>query len=169
MKKSENDPLIERVEDLMKMMNWKIENLMKMMNWEVENLMKINHSDHHSRDRFRIFSYRWKKFLACHQIHTKMTVNDDRTKVIYREREARRLHYDQVLDFSIHHFHQVLDLPDQKIVFGFFHTDGKFSLHVIRCMRNLHWTMIVDIIESDVMIEVRVREKKRWVLISILI
>ncbi len=25
---------------------------------EIENLMKINHSDHHSKDRFRIFSYR---------------------------------------------------------------------------------------------------------------
>jgi hypothetical protein len=126
---------------------------------EIENLMKINHSDHHSKNRFRIFSYRWKNFLACHQIHTKMTLNDDRTRVIYREREARKLYFDQVLDFSIHHFHQVLDFFDQRIVFGIFHTDEKVSLHVIRCMRKRHLSVIVDIIKSDVMIQMNQREK----------
>jgi hypothetical protein len=67
---------------------------------EIKNLIKINHSDHHSKNRFRIFSYRWKIFLACHQIHTKMTLNDDCTKMIYREKRTRRLHFDQVLDFD---------------------------------------------------------------------
>jgi hypothetical protein len=42
-------------------------------------------------------------------------------------REKKRLHFDQVLDFSIHHFDQVTDFFDQKTVFGFFHTDEKFS------------------------------------------
>jgi hypothetical protein len=88
-----------------------------------------------------------------------MTLNDDRTKVIYRERETRRLHFDQVFDFSIHHFHQVLDFFHQKIVFGFFHTNEKFFLHVIRFIRKRHLTMIVDIIKSDVMIEIDQREK----------
>jgi hypothetical protein len=36
---------------------------------------------------------------------------------------------------SIHHFHQVFNFFDQKIVFGFFHTDEKFFLHVIRFIR----------------------------------
>jgi hypothetical protein len=31
-----------------------------------------------SEDRFEIFSYRWKIFLACHQIHTRAAVNGDR-------------------------------------------------------------------------------------------
>jgi hypothetical protein len=59
---------------------------------------------------------------------------------------------------------------DQKTVFEFFHTDGKISLNVIRCMRNRHSTMIVCIIKSDVMIEMSQRKKamgphfkKRWV------
>jgi hypothetical protein len=110
---------------------------------EIEDLMKIHHSVHHlvhhlvhhSENRFRIFSYRLKIFFASHQIHTKITLNDDRTRMIYRERETRKLHFDQVLDLSIYHFHQVLDFLDQRIVFGFFHTDGKFFLHVIRCMQ----------------------------------
>jgi hypothetical protein len=61
---------------------------------------------------------------------------------------------------------------DQKIVFEFFHTDEKIFLNVIKCIRNRHSTMIVCIIESDVMIEMSQREKamnshfkKRWVLI----
>jgi hypothetical protein len=45
-----------------------------------------------------------------------------------------------------------------------FHTDEKISLHVIRCTRNWHSTMIVDIIEIDVIIEMS-QKKKRWVLI----
>ncbi len=40
-----------------------------------------------------------------------------------------------------------------------FHTDEKISLHVIKCMQNRHSTMIVDIIESYVMIEKNQREK----------
>jgi hypothetical protein len=44
--------------------------------------------------------------------------------------------FHQVHDLTIHHFHQVLDSFDQKIVFEFFHTDEKFSLHVIRYLRN---------------------------------
>jgi hypothetical protein len=31
-----------------------------------------------SENRFRIFSYRWKILLACHQVHTKMRFNDNR-------------------------------------------------------------------------------------------
>jgi hypothetical protein len=84
----------------------------------------------------------------------KATLNDDRTKVIYRERETRKLHFDQVLDFSIHHFYQVLDFSHQEIVFEFFHTDEKFFSHVIKFIRKRHSTMIVDIIENDVMIEI---------------
>jgi hypothetical protein len=63
-------------------------------------LMKINHLNHQSKNRFRIFSYKWKIFLACHQIHTKMTLNDDCTKMIYREKKTRKLHFDQVLDLD---------------------------------------------------------------------
>jgi hypothetical protein len=83
-----------------------------------------------------------------------MTFNDDRMKMIYRKKETRRFHFDQVLDFSIYYFHQVLDFLDQRIVFGFFHTDENFFLHVIKFIRKRHSTMIVDIIESDVMIEI---------------
>jgi hypothetical protein len=36
-----------------------------------------------SGDRFRIFSYRWKIFLACHQMNAKSTLDDDRR--YYRE------------------------------------------------------------------------------------
>jgi hypothetical protein len=56
-------------------------------------------------------------------------------KVIYRKKRTRRLHFDQVLDFSIHHFHQVFDFLDQKIIFEFFHTDENIFLHVIRFIR----------------------------------
>jgi hypothetical protein len=51
-----------------------------------------------SGDRFRNFSYRWKIFLACHQVHTKMAPNAGRMGVVYRGRGARRLHFDQVPD-----------------------------------------------------------------------
>jgi hypothetical protein len=88
-----------------------------------------------------------------------MTLNDDRMRMIYRERETRRLHFDQILDLSIHHFHQVSDLFHQKTVFGFFHTDGKICLYVITCMRNRHSTVIVDTIGSDVMIEIRGKKR----------
>jgi hypothetical protein len=112
-----------------------------------------------SEDCFRIFSYKWKKFFACHQIHTKMTLNDDRMKMIYRERRTRRLYFDQVLDFSIHHFYQVLNFLYQKIIFEFFHADKKISLHVIKFIRKWHSTLIVDIIENDVMIEMKQKKK----------
>ncbi len=66
MKKPENDSLIGG-----------IQNLMKMMNRDRE-LDENSSFSPPSGDRFRIFSYRWKIFLACHQIHTKMALNADR-------------------------------------------------------------------------------------------
>jgi hypothetical protein len=110
---------------------------------EIEDLMKINYSNDHSKNRFWIFSYRWKFFFACYQIHTNMTLNDDCTKMIYRERRTRRLYFDQVFNFSIHHFHQVSDFLDQRIVFEFFHADEIFFEHVIKFIQKWHWIMIV--------------------------
>jgi hypothetical protein len=102
-----------------------------------------------------------------------MTLNNDRTKMIYRERKTRRLYFDHVFDFSIHHFYQVLDFFHQKIVFEFYHIDEKIFLHVIKCMRKRHLSMIVKIIKSDVMIEINQKKKtmmsrfkKRWCFIS---
>jgi hypothetical protein len=61
------------------------------------------------RESFSDFFIQIKNFLACHQMHVKGTLSNNRTRVIYREKEARRLHFDQVLNFSIHHFDQVFD------------------------------------------------------------
>ncbi len=51
-------------------------------------------------------------------------------------------------------FNQVPDPLDQETVFGFFHTDGKISLHAIRCMRKRHSTVVVGIIGSGVVVGV---------------
>jgi hypothetical protein len=88
-----------------------------------------------------------------------MTFNDRCTKVIYRERRTRRLYIHQVLDFSIYHFHQVFDFFYQKTVFEFFHTNEKFFLLVVKLKQKQHLTLIVNIIESDVLIEVSQRKK----------
>ncbi len=66
--------------------------------------------------------------------------------------------------------------PDQGTVFGFFHTDEKISLHVIRFIRNRHSTMVVGIIGSGVsggksdesLFQKAMGPyfKKRWLLIS---
>ncbi len=66
MKKSENGPLIGGVGDLVKMMD------------RGRGLDENSSFSPLSGDRFRIFSFRWKIFLACHQVHTKMALNADR-------------------------------------------------------------------------------------------
>jgi hypothetical protein len=70
MQKFENDLLIEEIEDLM-----------KIKNREVENLIKIKHFF----DQKIIFEilHITEIFFACHQIHTKITLNDGRMKMIY--------------------------------------------------------------------------------------
>jgi hypothetical protein len=69
-----------------------------------------------------------------------MALNDDRTGVIYRERGARRLHFDQVLDPSVHHFHQVPDPPLIRGPFSdfFIQMENFFACHQVHAKAALN-------------------------------
>jgi hypothetical protein len=119
----------------------------------MKNLMKIHHLVHSQKIVFEFFHTDEKFFL-----HVIMFIRKWHSTMIVREwfmERKRRADFIFIkFSISIHHFHQVLDALDQRIVFGFFHTDGKFFLRVIKFIQKWHSTMIVDIIESDVMIEI---------------
>jgi hypothetical protein len=97
---------------------------MKMMNRKIEDLIKIkfarlSFSTNHSHTII----------VECHFLMNLMTCKE----IFLLHKKIRKRSSEKALNdefssssrSSIHHFHQVLDLFDQKIVFGFFHTDEK--------------------------------------------
>jgi hypothetical protein len=134
MKKSENDSLIEKVENLMKMMNWEIENSVKLKSADLS--LSINH--------FRTI------IVECHFCMNLMTCKQNfsfvwkNSKTIFWEWTEWWIFIK--FSISIHHFQQVLDSLDQEILFGFFHIDEKFSSHIIKFIQKWHSTLIVDML-----------------------
>jgi hypothetical protein len=104
-------------------------------------------------DKSSSYDHRWVSFLYEHDDM------QEKFSICMKKSENGFLRLNWMMNF-----HQVFDLdssfssssrpPDQRTVFGFFHTDGKFFLQVIRSIRKWHSTMVVGIIESDVVVEI---------------